>query len=80
MCELDSFICEYKKYYYELDRKTQGRYIDIFISRIPYSLSTSIREILKEFKDFCLIYIDDILIYSNRDLDDHFKTVELVLT
>jgi len=36
--------------------------------------------ILKEFKDFCLIYIDDILVFSNRDLDDHFKKVELVLT
>jgi len=34
----------------------------------------------KEFKDFFLIYIDDILFFSNKDLEDHFKKVELVLS
>lgn len=34
--------------------------------------------ILNKFKDFYLILIDDILIFSNKDLDDHFKKVELV--
>lgn len=28
---------------------------------------------------FCLIYIDDILVFSNRELDYHFKKVKLVL-
>jgi len=47
MCRIDSFICEFKKYYYELDRKTQLIYMNIFMSKLPYPLSTSIREIWK---------------------------------
>jgi len=35
--------------------------------------------ILKVFNDFCLTYTDDILVFSNKYLDDHFKKVELVL-
>lgn len=34
--------------------------------------------ILNKFKDFCLILIDDILVISNKDLDDHFKKVEWI--
>lgn len=35
--------------------------------------------ILKEFKDFYLIYIDDILVITKKDLEDHFNKVKLVL-
>jgi hypothetical protein len=38
-----------------------------------------IGSILKKVKDFCLFYNDDILIFSNKDLEDHIKKVKLVL-
>ncbi|XP_058761154.1 uncharacterized protein LOC131634502 [Vicia villosa] len=47
MCEIDSFICEYKKYYYELDNETREIYRGVFISKLPYPLSAKIRDIWK---------------------------------
>jgi hypothetical protein len=61
----------------------QGQYewnvLPMGMKQSPGIFQRRMDSILKEFKDFCLIYIDDILVFSNKDLDDHFKKVELVL-
>ena len=45
------------------------------LTNVPATIQTLINDILKEYLDrFCVIYLDDILIYSNN-IEDHKKHV-----
>ena len=35
MCEINKFICEYEKYYYQLDKEEWGIYRELFINKLP---------------------------------------------
>ena len=54
--------------------------------RLPYGLNNAssifqqmATKLLAGYEGFALAYIDDILIFTNKDLNDHLKHVELIL-
>ena len=50
------------------------------LSGAPATFQRYINETLREYlDDFCSAYVDDILVYTNRDLSEHEKQVHKVL-
>ena len=48
MCEIEKFICEYQKYYYQINNQTKEIYKEIFIDKLPYPLNAEIKRIWNE--------------------------------
>ena len=47
MCEIEKFICEYQKYYYQINNQTKEIYKEIFIDKLPYPLNAEIKKDLE---------------------------------
>jgi hypothetical protein len=55
MCQFEEFTCQYIKYYYQLEPQERPPYVDIFINKIPYPLSATIKRQFENNKTLQLV-------------------------
>lgn len=48
ICYFEQFVCEFRKYYYELTRLEQEQYTQIFIQKLPYPMNVKVADVFQE--------------------------------
>lgn len=49
------------------------------LKQAPNIFQRTMDEVFKKYYNFCIVYIDDILIFTDKDKNDHLEKIKIIL-